>query len=135
MSLPTLSNTTSQIDQEFTQINQQFQDLSLQYQNNSYEYGNINSTQKQAAETGIYNDSTSQFVQQNLYEPQHHQQQQTDFYGQPQQMDSIGNNSTGYTESASQMYQQQQTYNDSMSYDASNYGAAEVSATSIVYIN
>lgn len=135
ISLPTIPTTNSQIDQEFTQINQQFQDLSLQYQNPSYEYGTLNATQGQATEAGNYIDSANQYAQQNLYDHQQQQQQQqpqqqpqTDFYGQSQRIDSISNNTAGYGDTTQQIYQQhQQSYNDPMSYDASNYGASEVS--------
>lgn len=124
MSLPPQTTATSQIDQEFTQINQQFQDLSLQYQNPSYEYGNIgvDATQNQAAERNNFVDSSNQYAQQNLYETQ----QTSDFYGQTQQTEAIGNNIGGYADQQSQQMYQQQTYNDPMAYGTTNYGAAEV---------
>lgn len=145
MSLPPMTNTNSQIDQEFTQINQQIQGLSLQYQSQTYEYGNVGveTTQSQPAEVNSY-DSQNQYAQPNLYEPQ----PQTDFYGHSNQsIEANANNATGYPEQQpllqqqqqpqspqqqpTQMYQQQ-TYNDPLAYNAPNsptyeYGnAAEV---------
>lgn len=128
MSLPPVLNTTSQIDQEFSQINQQFQDLSLQYQNPSYEYGNlgVENSHNQPADINNYADSTNQYPQQNLYEPQ---PAQPDYYGHAQQNDAAGNNGGGFSEhQTSPMYQQQPSYNDQLAYGAPNYGNTEVNS-------
>lgn len=139
-SLPPMTTTTSQIDQEFSQINQQFQDLSLQYQHSSYEYGSVATEQQQqqqqvspqgqsAEVNSIHNyaDQTNQYLQSNAYE----QNQQMNYYGQQQQplqqqqqpqIPLSGNISSGYGEQ--QSYQQQ--VNDQLAYEAPNYGTNEV---------
>lgn len=136
MSQAPATNITSQIDQEFSQINQQFHDLSLQYQNSSYEYGNgTEATSGQPTDANTMNnyaDNPNQYAA-NQYE----QHEQTDYYGQQQQQQSemSRNLASGYSEQSVQQSYQTPTYNDPLTYGASNYGANEVNVSLLLLLN
>lgn len=127
VSLPPTSNSTSQIDQEFTQINQQIHDLSLRCQNPTYEYENVGTgaSYNQPLDANAVSSYGDNQYALNSYEPL----EQTDYYGQPQQHSELpGSIATGYPEQPTQQSYQTPTYNEPQAYGASNYGTNEVNA-------
>lgn len=120
VSLPQMTNVTSQIDHEFSQISHEFQGLSLRYQNPSYEYENI-VTESSAAYADMntvqkYIDPINQYPESGVYEPK----DQSDVYGQQQN----SNKMVGCLEQVQPMYQSP-SYNESFP-GTSNYETTEV---------